>query len=111
DPREQNRSKDPSPFGIAQPSNRRERRNGAILLDDSTRSLDSGSGGTTLPLVLECGQRDLSNGADFPHAVPAHARRAMGGADPEGAAAAPPRCFHRQTAAAVRPGAILSCPA
>src|SRR5262249_5030854 len=62
------------------------RRNGALHLDDPTRSLDSGSGGATLPLVLEGGQRDLSNCTNLFH--DAHTGRAMGGADPEGAAGA-----------------------
>src|SRR6516162_22280 len=44
DPGEQDRGDDPAPFGIAEPPDRRAGRDGAVHLDDPTRTRDGGSG-------------------------------------------------------------------
>src|SRR5262249_29973116 len=64
----------------------RARRNGAVHLDDSARSRDGGSDSGPLPLILEHGEGDLPDGADFFH--DAQPGRAIGGVALDGAAAA-----------------------
>src|SRR5262249_43700089 len=78
DPAEQDRGNDPSPLGVAQPSDRRGRSN--RTKHDLPRGRDSGSGRIPLPLILKRGERDLSVAADLP-AHDAPPGREMGGAD------------------------------
>src|SRR5262249_32384046 len=68
DPTEQHRGDDPTPFRLAQAPNGRTGRNGATHLDDPTRTRNGGGCSISLPLILDCGQRDLSDSiADFSH--------------------------------------------
>src|SRR5262249_32301333 len=93
DPGEQTRTQHPAQLGLAQSPNWHVGRNGAIHLDDPAHGCNGGSGGVPLPLVLDSGQREVSDRiADFSHYPCAQFGRATGaaGAAEVGAAAPPP---------------------
>src|SRR5262249_43374969 len=89
DPSKQDRGNDPSPLHLAEPSDRRTGRDGAVHVDDPARARDSGSGSVPLPLVFDGGQRDLSDRVTYP-AHCAHPGRSTGGAEDVGGALFPP---------------------